>query len=104
MTCGFGNRVAVFSPGRLRYDFTSHSFDLAARHAAVLAVQPGMGLLPKRRTRHDPADRPRPGLTRTRLRVAAPCARISPPPVLLSGLPQPAGVAARRWKLARGAS
>src|SRR5947207_2468020 len=104
MISGFGNRVALFLPGRVTYDFASHSLYLVACGIADVAVQPWMGLLSKRRARNDPPDRAHPGLTRPYLTVSAPCARISPPPVFLSGLPQPAGVVARCWKLARGAS
>src|SRR5437016_6667200 len=104
MISGFGNRVALFLPGRVTYDFAYHSLHLVACGVADMAVQPGLGLLSNRRARNDPPDRAHPGPTRTHLTVSAPCAHISPPPVLPSGLPQPAGVAARCWKLARGAS
>ena len=57
MISGFGNLVALFAVRKVAYDFTSHSFNIATRHAAGLAVQPGMGILSKRRLRLDPFDR-----------------------------------------------
>src|SRR6266700_866551 len=104
MISRFGNPVACITPGRVTNDIATHSLHFVACGVADMAVQPGLGLLSNRRARNDPPDRPHPGPTRTHLRVSAPCARISPPPVLLSGLPQPAEVVARCWKLARGAS